>query len=172
MKSWIQAILLSTCVAVSLVGCAKPEDAGKEKLSTAAQMFYEAAEKGDATAQIALANYYFLGNNGAEAKNPQKGIAWLQKAVDQKNAEAQYLMSELYLTPEDYGLKADDALAKQLLLASAEQNYSIAQLAVGMRYKLGTQGFNKDLVQAKAWFEKAVEAGNDSAQYQLDHVND
>lgn len=172
MKSWIQVLVLLICVTGSLIACTKSDDVANENLSTEMQALYDAAEGGNATAQIALSNYYFLGNNGAEAKNPQKGIEWLQKAVDQKSAEAQYLMSELYITPEDYGLKANEELAKKLLLASAEQHYSIAQLAVGMRYKLGTHGFPQDLVQAKAWFEKSVEAGNDSAQYQLDHVNE
>ena len=171
MKLWMRVLLLSMCMAGGLTACSKSENSDPT-LSGEMQTVQEKANQGDATAQIALANYYFLGNNGAEEKNPQKGIEWLQKAVDQNNAEAQYLMSELYLTPEEYGLKPDDEKAKKLLLKSAEQDFSIAQLAAGMRYKAGVNGFSKDLVQAKMWFEKAVSTGSDSAKYQLEHINE
>ncbi len=66
---------------------------GKKDLTKAFSYYMRAAELGDSDAMTRVAQSYFLGSGTTKDEN--KGMEWLQRAVDQKNPGACFMMSGL-----------------------------------------------------------------------------
>lgn len=105
-----------------------------------------AAEQGHAGAQLALAKW-FAGHEGAD----QKALSWLQKAADQQQPEALYLLAVRYEKGD--GVDKREDMAARLYLQSAEKGYPPAQ-----RW----QGEHREGQAAFDWYQKAAQ-GNDAA---------
>ncbi|MGE8560159.1 MAG: hypothetical protein ACN6NJ_04310 [Acinetobacter sp.] len=89
MKNHYKNTILSLCVSLSLLtACSSPEQrAFKAALSS--------AEKGDAIAQMKVADFYFAGT-GTE-KNIQESVNWYSKAAQQAHTQAfSWLMGQAY----------------------------------------------------------------------------
>ena len=83
-----------------------------------------AADRGDAEAQLRLANYYAEGE-GVPKDFPQ-AITWLRKAADQGFAEAQYRMGGITERGLDGILEKDDVEALKWYRKAADQGYAAA----------------------------------------------
>ena len=81
------------------------------------------AVEGDAEAQYHLALMYDTGN-GVE-RNPKEAEKWYKLAVAQDHAGAQYYLAHMY-SSNSSGIRRDDAQARKLLLAAAEQGHAEA----------------------------------------------
>lgn len=120
------------------------------------------AEEGNIRAQKDLAVAYASGRFGI-AQNLDEALKWEVKAALQGDPEAQYDVGLSYEIKEDY------KKAMEWYLKASDQNYGVAQLYIGMLYANG-KGVSRDVDTAIAWYRKAAENGNESAQMTLDTI--
>lgn len=85
--------------------------------ATARQYLHETAEAGDAGAQNALANLYYLGLGGA--KDPAAAVQWYLKSAAQAHSPAQVNVARMYRL--GLGVKRD-VLRSFAWLLQAQQN--------------------------------------------------
>ena len=92
------------------------------------------------------------------------GVAWLRKAAEQGQADAQNKLGWMYVrgrgVPQDY----KEALV--WLRKAAEQGNSDAQFGLGVMYDNGL-GVPQDDKEAVVWYRKAAEQGHAIAQNNL-----
>jgi TPR repeat protein/S1-C subfamily serine protease len=128
----------------------------------------EAAEQGDASAQLILGFLYY-GGRGVPQDYPQ-AILWIRKAALQGNAEAQASLGMAY--EMGTGVQQDAVQAVAWYREAAEHGNAgrvpIAwiQNQLGLLYATG-KGVTRDDFEAAKWFRKAAERGNASAQLNL-----
>lgn len=120
---------------------------GVKKNTEVAKRYYIAAAKaGDSIAQYTLAESFL---DTRQLANKKLGLIWLNKSVDQKNAQAQLKLGELYAN--GIVVPVDLAKAKELI------NLAIAQGHLPAVYQMGELALKQnDLPQAKEWFTKAA----------------
>lgn len=129
------------CAAAYLFGL------GVNKNTDVAKRYYIAAAKnGDSVAQTQLAKDFLDSRHEA---NKKLGILWLNKAVDQKNPEAQLRLGQLYANGKLVEL--DLVKAKELIGLSVAQGYLPAIYQMGEFFLQ-----QNDFQQAKEWFTKAA----------------
>lgn len=122
----------------------------------------ECAKKGNIRAQKDLALAYASGRYGI-AQDRDESLKWEKKAALQGDPEAQFDVGLSYEIKEDY------KKAMEWYLKASDQNYGQAQLYIGMLYAYG-KGVSRDVDTAIAWYRKAAENGNISAQMTLDTI--
>ena len=88
----------------------------------------EAAEQGDASAQLALGLMYYQGTGVSQ--DYAQAIAWIRKAAEQGNLEAQTTLGMLYELGE--GITHDYVQAAAWFRKAAEQGHASAQLSLGL----------------------------------------
>ena len=122
------------------------------------------AEKGDAQAQYWLGNAYSIGQ-GVD-QNDEEAIRWFRKASIQNHPEAQFFLWVKYDIAKASGsaVSIDEADALNCLKQSANSSFSTAQVALGKYYALNSP---KNYELAVAWYRKAAEQGDTSAQFEL-----
>lgn len=123
----------------------------------------KAAESGDAKAQCVVGLAYLKGSgipeDIGEGKNwGRKAINGLLKAAEQSDAEAMMLLASCYA--DGLGVKKDEEEGFRWLKKAAEQNYALAQTAVGLKYLM----IEKNGKEAEKWLRKAAEQDEVSAQ--------
>lgn|GEM_PF-4616325 len=149
----------------------------------ASELLRAAADQGDAQAQLALAAVGFDGFIQLPGLDIDKARGWLQKAVDQGFAPAQFYLGNLYLANRIGGVEWWDSCRKglELFQKAAGQGFVPAQFKLGEMYKGGFSipadngppgGPRKVLVapdnrKAKEWYEKAAAQGDKKAQEAL-----
>lgn len=99
------------------------------------------------------------------AKDEQKAMEFLVKAVNAGSDRAQLAMGYFYLRGTG-GATQDAAKAVEFFTMAAEQGNRDAQYNVGLAYVRG-EGVEKDLVKGFEWFEKAAYQDDAGAQYNL-----
>lgn len=102
-------------------------------------------------------------NLAKQEQDPTKRIAYLKKAAELGNAEAQYQLGLCYY---GRGTQEDEAQTVLWYRKSAELGYKHAQYYLGRCYENGT-GVTRDLVQAAQWYQKAARQGQRDAQFAL-----
>ena len=117
------------------------------------------AEKGEAFAQCALAEFYYGGK--IVTQDYVEAAKWFHKAADQGFAEAQFFLGNNY--SEGEGVTQDAVEAVKWFRKAAEQNYLWAQYNMGVCYDKGN-GVVKDEVEAMKWYRKAAEQNFAEAQ--------
>jgi S1-C subfamily serine protease len=122
----------------------------------------EAAEQGNASAQLILGHLYYTGNGVSQ--DYAQAAAWIRKAAEQGNALAQYELGALY--HEGHGIPQDYAQAAAWYRKAAEQGEARAQYELGVLYREG-HGVPQDDTQGATWYRKAAEQGNATAQLTL-----
>lgn len=115
-------------------------------------IYFRAAEQGNAGAQDALASCYFLGY-GVE-HSYSEAAKWFRKAAEQGYASAQNSLGNCYAF--GWGVKQDYAEAAKWYRKAAEQGNVYAQKALGNCYAFGW-GVAKNNSEAEKWYRKAQE---------------
>lgn len=99
------------------------------------------------------------------AKDEQKAMEYLVKAVNAGNDRAQLAMGYFYLRGTG-GATQDAAKAVGFFTLAAQQGNRDAQYNVGLAYVRG-EGVEKDMAKGFEWFEKAAYQDDAGAQYNL-----
>jgi TPR repeat protein len=90
--------------------------------------------------------------------------AWVCKAAEQGDADAQFNLGRLY--HKGHGVPQDDTQSAFWFRKAAEQGNAEAQHLLGLTYTLGDD-VPQDYTQAAAWYRKAAEQGVAGAQFKL-----
>lgn len=115
------------------------------------------ADKGSVRGQIDLAMMYYNGTNVRQ--DFTKAIEWAQKAANQGNSEALFVLGIMYT-------QKNDTKAFEYYLQAAKQGNMNAQHMLGLIYKEG-RSVNQDYIKAFEWMQKAANQGHARAQYEL-----
>ncbi len=122
---------------------------------------------GDISAQLILGVLYSRGlvysKGGAVERNDKAAAMWLQKAADQGNTDAAFLLGQVY---ENSQLIQNYAQATTWYHKAAQQGSARAQVRLGHIYNRGlgtTQNYN----EAVLWYGKAALQNDAEAQYSL-----
>jgi TPR repeat protein len=144
---------------------------GRLKLSSCKGMFDPvegvrllgtAATKGDAHAQLALADSYRTGLLGRA--DPANAVFWYRKAALQDSVRARNSWAlALYL---GFGTEKQPAAAFKLFRISAQQGLREAEYNLGALYDLG-KGGSQSYQYARQWYLKAANQRDGAAQYRL-----
>jgi TPR repeat protein len=116
------------------------------------------AQKGDASAQLALGKAYEYGNGAP--KSEESAVKWYRKAADQKNSEAETRLGVMYRL--GLGVNQDKEEAVRWFHKAAKLGNSQAMFNLGVSYYNG-DGISSNSSSAYAWFLLAQEAGNSAA---------
>jgi hypothetical protein len=120
------------------------------------------ADRGDAHAQFALGNLYFLGTG--TRRDLIKAAKWHRKAAEQGLVQAQLRVAFDYLN--GVGLKTDPIEATKWFHRAADQASAEAQFELGRSYAEG-RGVGENPVEAAAWYRRAADQDFAAAQYEL-----
>ncbi len=139
--------LLALCL---LRGIGSPVDVAR-----AIPLLERAAWSGNATAQLALADFLF-------AKNDPEGVDWLAAAALSGSAKAQARYARI-LHKGEYGIPRNPQAAIDWFSRAAEQNEPSALVAMGEAYRSGA-GVRRDPKRAASYFLHAAELGSRDGQ--------
>lgn len=117
------------------------------------------AESGNAEAQLYLGICYSMGEGGVQMDD-KEALKWLQRSAQQKNYQAQYMLS-LYCL-EGRTVKQDKELGLKLLKSSAEGGFAEAQYEYASHL-----AENDQMNEAMPWMRKAADQGFVPAQTAL-----
>ena len=120
----------------------------------------EAALRGEAWAQTKLGKTYVT--EARDAESLRQGVDYLQRAAEQNDAEAIYLLATM--TAAGSGVPQSDVEAFLQMKRAADLGFAEAQFALGTMYFEGT-GTAPDQVAALASFRRAAESGNKEGMY-------
>jgi len=145
--------------------------------NAAYQAYHKAATQGYAPAQAALGAYYAHNSSANSQMLTAKGPItnarfWLERAVAQNDARAQYELGNLYLAGKD-GLTKNSEQALQLYEKSAAQHYQPAQAGLVQIYSEGRLRYSSmqrvaiNPSRAMYWRERAAAQGHALSQYEL-----
>lgn len=107
----------------------------------------------------------WLGAILVERGAQREGLRLIQQSADAGSAEGAHRLA-LVFAHGDGGTPRNEARAVELFERAAEKGHKRAQLNVGTLYLRG-QGVPRDLIQARAWLEKAAMNGDPYALYAL-----
>jgi TPR repeat protein len=93
------------------------------------------------------------------------GLKLIQQSADAGSAEGAHRLALVFAYGEG-GMPRNEARAVELFGRAAEKGHKRAQLNLGTLYLLG-QGVPRDVIQARAWLEKAAANGDPYALYAL-----
>jgi len=132
---------------------------------TAASVYTELAEAGDANAQYELGILYIRGM-GVE-QSYTEGAKWHRKAAEQGHVDAQYSLGVMHFNRE---IPTEDYVeAANWYLKAAEQGHAKAQLNVAILYFRGDI-YEQNFEESVKWYLKAAEQGNAEAQFNLGNM--
>jgi len=89
-------------------------------------------------------------------KNEIEGFKWWKNAASKGNTDSQYELYNCYILGK--GTKVDPLEASIWLQKAAFEGHTRSQLKLAECFKKALKGFNKDLNDAKKWYEKAKES--------------
>ena len=124
-----------------------------EDYTTARAELLSLAQAGDALAQARLARLLLDGRGGPA--DPAGAVDWLHKSAATDNGQAMVLLGQLYLYGAA-GLTADPGKGAALL----------TRVLLGKMYQSG-QGVPEDPASAARLFQKAADAGDATAAFEL-----
>lgn len=124
--------------------------------NTALEIFYRAANAGDAAAMYNVAIAFLTGQGFI--KDEVQGLEWLRKSADKQYAFAEYWLG-FYIFHGRAGMAADPAGALPWLEKAAHKEHSGAQYLLGQASDLG-QGTPKDPKLAAYWYRRAIRSAN------------
>lgn len=159
--------------------------AGTRRDTHQALVWYKAAaELGDVSAMYKLGMIALNGLLG-EPQSFEKGVVWLQKAVEcanEQNPHAVHELGLLYERADQYpgnkeglngaadpsrGIEKNEAKAFQLFLQAAKLNYPPSQFRLGCCYEYGTLGCPIDPKKSIAWYSRGAEKGEPESELAL-----
>ena len=125
------------------------------------------AEKGNAVAQEALGEMYYLGRGIKQ--DPAEAAKWFRKAANQGREGAQYILGALY--ENGIGVKQDLKEAFRLYRMAASQGVGSAELRIGQFYLYGMV-VEENHAEAFKWHLKAAERNEKEAYFILAYLYD
>lgn len=129
--------------------------AAKRRSSDTVNSCLEEAQNEDSKAMLAISKSYYFGYDGKP--DMPKALEWLTKAAEANEAEAQYLLGELYTKGKH--VNANPIEAEHWLSLAANANYVPAMIYLGNLYITGANG-KKDTINGLNLLDKAA-ATND-----------
>lgn len=117
--------------------------------------FLLAADMGDAEA-MAYAGYMYINAVGMDSPDYGQARACLERALEQDNTMAMYLMAHVCL--QGLGMEPDVEKGLEWLEKAAEHGSRDAMSELGYMYAMGTGGVEADRRKAEYWLEKARES--------------
>ena len=129
----------------------------QQKLEESVKGLREAAEQGDAEAQVMLAETY---SNEFGIQNAKEAVKWARKAAEQGNAEAQFGLGVAYSYGE--GVAQDYDEAAKWFRKAADQEHMLAQFNLALCYGRG-EGVAENHEEGVKWLRKAAAQGHDDA---------
>ena len=154
------ALLYILCLLVACGG------ASKEPTDTQGARIKAYAEKGDATAQLQLAQRLRTGNG--LPKDLPEAVKWYRKAAKQGLPDAQHNLG--VALDHGQGVAEDDAEAAKWYRLAAEQGQTAAQYSLA-RLMLFGQGVDRNATDAARWFRIAAQAKHVDSIYHLGLMN-
>ncbi len=125
----------------------------------------EAANAGNRLAQFNLAQMILAQTKGQKPEDLQRAADFFNKAAEQKLADAEYAMAEIYANGVGkYG--PDDKKAREYLERAARQNYDTAQLEYAT-WLIEGRGGEREPAKGFGWMKQAAESGNVAARNRL-----
>ena len=106
-----------------------------------------------------------LQNELGVASDIEKAQYWFEKAAKQGNNFSQFHLANLLLRSNDKR-GPDYKKAFYWMERSAKQGYGQAQRKLGELYQFGI-GCSKNTIEARIWYKKASEQGDEVASYLL-----
>ncbi len=133
-----------------------------EGLTGEAKVYLNAAQKGDATAQMYIGTSYCSGDEAP--LDVSQGIFWLKKAVAQGDINAMAMLGVTYITNIDYS-KPQEGLA--LLRKAVQVNAEYAAFLAMVLYEGSALGIERDVRGAVQAAQQGAEIGDADAQAYL-----
>ncbi|MCI6654991.1 MAG: sel1 repeat family protein [Clostridium sp.] len=130
----------------------------------ACKWYKDLASKNDIEAILKLGDYC------KKEKKYNEASKWYDKAAEMNNKEAKDKWGVMFLEGGVLYDKHNDKMIKKGLERvkdAAHNGYAMAQYNMGLYYKNGENGIQKDLSKAYEWFKKAAEQDNQYAQKNL-----
>lgn len=161
---------LSISVLLLLTACARGPTAFDQQYAAKQQAIAEKttrAEAGDVVAERELGELYTTTGEGV-VRDPVKAAAWMTKAADSGDAQAQFELARFYT--QGYGVTQDSNQAQALLMKAAMQGLPKAESAVGYDFLHGV-GTPVDYAQALTWLHKADADGDAMADTNLGYMS-
>jgi TPR repeat protein len=152
-------ILIGLLLATSIATSQKAEDVGELKVG---------AERGDAPAQIKLANAYL--NNS----RPNDARRWYEAAAQQNSAEGQFQLGNLLLTGRtsampDQSLLADPTGALRWIYSAATNGHKGAWRSLAVCLQTGSNCAT-NLPEAYAWLTLLADAGDTAGRNEMNRL--
>ncbi|MGI9465303.1 MAG: tetratricopeptide repeat protein [Aestuariivirgaceae bacterium] len=165
-RALIAAILLTA----PYTAIAGPYEDGQAAYSSgdyekALKLYNEAAEAGNADAQLLLGFLHYNGDGVAQDFNTS--VSWFTKAARQGDARSQAQLGIMYENGQ--GVPQDFGAAAQWFTRAADKGYSLAQNSLGLMYAIG-QGVQQDFSRAHMWLNLAAAQQYQGAQENRDEV--
>ena len=108
--------------------------------------------------------FYNKGKQFYDEKNYTDALIWLNKAAEQGNDKAQFILGRMYHIGR--GVAKSEVEASQWYRKAAEQGNSDGQAYLGFMFQMG-YGLTKNLEEALSWYQKAAEQNNKHGEYWL-----
>lgn len=118
---------------------------------TTYRLYRQAAEQGNADAQILLGNMHASGQG--VPRDYAEAAKWYRRAAEQGNADAQYNLGMMYANGQ--GVPRDSSEAAKWCRNAADQGHGDAQYDLGVMYDEG-QGVPRNDILAYMFFELAA----------------
>ncbi|GHJ83706.1 hypothetical protein NliqN6_0108 [Naganishia liquefaciens] len=131
----------------------------------AREFYTQAAQLGYPPSQFKLGTAYEYGHLGCP-RDPKRSIAWLSRAAEKADPEAELALSGWFLTGAEGVLKQDDAEAYLWAKKSAMKGLAKAEFAVGYYTEVGI-GVKQDIELAKRWYMRAAAQQHPQAMQRL-----
>lgn len=139
------------------------KDASASEADRKFESYQADAERGDAQAQLALAQMYK--NGQGVPKNNELAFEWFLKAAEQGDAQAQYEVALMY--KNGIGTPQNLELTFEWFQKAAVQDHAMAQYYLGLMYDAG-YGVPQNKELAIEWLWKAVENGAPDVRWVLE----
>jgi len=139
------------------------KDASASEANRKFESYQADAERGDAQAQLALAQMYK--NGQGVPKNDELAFELFLKAAKQGDAQAQYEVAHMY--KNGLGTSKNLEVTFEWFQKAAVQDHAMAQYYLGLMYDVG-YGVPQNKELAVEWFLKASENGAPDAKLALE----
>ena len=137
----------------------------KSDFAEAVKYYRQAAEKGNANAQLQLGYCYDKGKGVQQ--NYEEAFKWFKKSAEQGYDVAENRLGTYYYKGK--GVAKDYRLAVYWFRMSAEHGNRDSMYNLGLCYQYGN-GVSKDLSQARRWYQKAADQGDTDAKKKLEEL--
>lgn len=172
----LRVAVLATALAVGGAALAQQDASDVSPPLRPAVAAYRAGDLGaaEATFRSLMANdadaEAWLGAVLLDRSANRDGLRHIQRAADAGSSEGAHRLALVYAQGIP-GTPRDEARALQLFQKAASAGHTRAQINLGILYMRGL-GVPRDLINARAWLEKAAASGDPQALYTLGRAMD